>query len=243
MIGIKFIRPSFLLASVEGRLIEMLADLGDNEKGLGERFFEAASEGSETNGGVIQLSKLDNSNRLTISKTDIVFRKTQFANEVVRVDKVIEEFKIILKEIFKILKIKKGFRRIGLVVEYRQQESTKHSAANEFRDSLINIKDMGDSRSFQLKYEDREVPALLENHNPQIDPFENCIYTYYLSENDDQTKEDGKLCFSLDSQRYFNPSIPMESVYRELDTSKKAYIKKKKAFLQEMKKKGFLNND
>ena len=239
MVGVRFARTSFRLSSVEGLIAEMLVELGESEKALGRGFFDTVFQGAATRNNGIVLSSSDQLNHLTINKSDIIFRKTATKDQTVRPSKALEQFNIMLSAILKILKTK-GFRRIGLVLEYREEEKTKGSASNQFRNSLLSFPVSNDSSNFHLKYEDREIPTELENHNPQADAFENTIYSYYLSEQDDQTKEEGKLCFSLDFQRYFNPTIHPRGIKKELDQAKLVLADKKRKFFEDMNNKGFL---
>ena len=240
ILGLNFVRPAFSLSSVQGVLSDILLDIGEEEKQLGSGYFDGIK--TLANEGGINLFRKDHSNMLSVTQSDIIFRKTLTGNKAVNIGNTVDEFKLLFKAISRKLKIK-GIRRVGFVVEYRQAEQNKYSAANELRDGFLSFKGFSDSRLFDLRFEDRTIIGKLEDHNENTDAYTNCIHTIYLSEKDDQTKENGKLCFSLDFQQYFNPTVPAKGVNVELNKVMKDFKLRKKSFIEQMNTQGFLKND
>lgn len=236
VIGIRFNENMFRLASFGGLLMDEILRLRSKETKINEKYFTKIS--SVNNSEDLFASFLDENgiNNLTIFKDQVVFKKSSKDPKVsVNLEKTIEEFEIFWKVIDKVLVVP-DTRRIGFVAEHRVSEKKHGSGTVELIDSLTKFEKPQFGGHFRLSFEDRRIPSDGTIPDPKVSDFINVIKNIYTSDQDLEDKEEGKLNFNVDVQRYFNPSI--KNPIKEFRTIKSIFEKERKSFIAALEKLG-----
>lgn len=230
VIGVSFTRKSFKLSSLGGILIDEILALRETNRKLDNEFLTRFSSSNDTSN--LHLKFIDDKgiNSLIIQPDSFTFYKSA-ANEkaVVNIDKVIDEFSILWKVATKVLDYK-DIRRVGLVGEFHIEPENEHSASNELVQALTRIDKPDFSGRFHLQYEDRDLQTTASLSDLSTADYWNTIYTYTPT---DLTLHgvEGKICSTLDVQKYYNPakSDPIRELklIKSKFDSKKADLKKR----------------
>ncbi|WP_107796047.1 hypothetical protein [Nitrosomonas aestuarii] len=226
----------FKLSSAGGALIDGLLDLKDNETRLGEKYFSLVNISNNPDEPLIALIDENKTNNLIIQADKVVFKKTSFGEvSAVSTDKAHQEFEILWKKADSILQFS-AIRRIGIVGQFRFNETSENSGANDLIKNLIKLSPPTHSGRFHLTYENRQLNPDNSIPDKQTGDYWNTIYTYYLSEND-ETPENGKINANIDVQKYYNPA--KSNLMSELKKVKEQFIKEKKVFRDSLRTMGF----
>ena len=234
VIGFKLNKKMFRLESLKGVLVDAILGLKDDGK-LDEDFFSLVRTSTSDDNIHITITDNDNKNKLTISVDQFIFSKAADSAEAAApIEKAISEFELLWKTADKILKFP-STRRIGFVVEYRQDEKSEKSASVDLVKSLLKFPITGHSTHFNLRFEDRILDSDGNIPDKETADFWNIIYSFYAS-NIDETPEDGKLNCNMDLQKYYNPA--KSEPLKELRDVRKRLVNEKKRFKSELIKLG-----
>lgn len=229
IIGIRFNENMFRLASLGGCLVDEVLRLRSKETKIGEKFFTKVSSANNRDELFASFLDDDGINNLTVFKDQVVFKKkSKDAKSSVNIEKAIEEFELFWKTIDNVLSVP-DTRRIGFVAEHRVNEKKSGSGTVEMIDKLTKFSKPEFGGHFRLTFEDRRIAADGSMPDPKTSDFINVIKSIYTSEQDLEDKEEGKLNYNIDVQRYFNPAI--KNPTKEFRGIKGTFEKERKAFL------------
>lgn len=236
VIGIRFNENMFRLASFGGLLIDEILRLRNKETKIDEKFFTKISSANNREDLFASFLDEDGINNLTVFKDQVIFKKRAKDHKVsVNLEKAIEEFEIFWKVIDKVLTVP-DTRRVGFVAEHRVSEKKQGSGTLDLVESLTKFEKPQFGGHFRLTFEDRRIATDGSIPDPEVSDFINVIKTIYTSDQDPEDKEDGKLNYNVDVQRYFNPSI--KNPTKEFRAIKNIFEKERKSFIAALGKLG-----
>jgi hypothetical protein len=212
-IGIRPAAKLFRVASLSGELIDAVL-AARKDKRFGDDYFKEV--GFSENRDTVNLKNDDGTNSLTVSLQDVVFAKHVYTSPLPRVnaEKTLEEFAHLWQVVQSVLRIGE-VRRIGVVAEFRVYDVPGPS--KQLIEKLTRLDTPNHPARFRLHYEKRM--ATQESVAPDIekDDFENLIYDYYESTQDNDSKEPNAFNANIDFQRYYQPAISGGQVARETE--------------------------
>ena len=240
IVGIHLNVNMFRLVSLAGTLIDEILSVKENNSKNENNYFNKFSSSIQSDNIFVSFINEEKTQHLIIKPDQFILRKTSFdSNFVIQTEKTLSEFELLWEKTDEIIKFP-AIRRIGLVAEYRFDEKKPDSAANDLIKSLLVIKPPVYSGRFQLTYEDRKLKEDGSIANHEDDDFWNTIYSFYLS-NSDENPEEGKINANIDVQKYYNPA--KSNPLGELHKVKKQFITEKSRFKQKLIELGLVTYD
>jgi len=220
-------------------VIDELLKLQVTEKKLGHNYFSQVSTSAATgDASVIALNDDNLFNKLSIHPTQFIFKKTsENGHAAVKVDRAIDEFKILFKAANKIM----GFpemRRLGFVGEFRMDGKEDGKTGLQLIEGLTKFSPPDGCGRFQLNFEDRNLTDDGTYPDNSTGDFWNKLYTFYNSDLD-ETPEKNKINANIDLQKYYNPTKP--DPIKELKIMRDEFRKEKTKFKNNLKKMRFVD--
>lgn len=236
IIGVLLNKRIFRISSSGGLLVDEILALKDGEAMFGEDYFSQIGMSSNPDDLYVSFTDEEKTNQLTIKSDQVTFKKTApDDNAAVSPDKAYKEFEELWKKANSILKFP-AIRRIGIVAQFRINESKPNSAANDLLEHLVKFDTPEHSGRFHLTYEDRQFKQGGGIPDSENDDYWNIIYTYYSSEKD-ETPEEGKINANIDVQKYCNPA--KSNALGELAKVRKRFVDEKTKFKKQLNEMGF----
>lgn len=219
LIGILFAHPIFRLSSLGGLTTDRLMEFIRTTNKIDDNYFTRVFNPSPNpNEYVIGLSNVTNTNALTINSTEFILEKLRIDNQILDLNDLINDTKLLWSEADKVLNLT-NIRRVGLKEEYLIDTSDNRpsNSATEILTKLTKLKfyerpyTSNSTISFSYRYplQDGSMPS------NKSDQYWNVLVDLASVNNDESSP--GMIKLGIDVQKFFNPLLdnPSDS-YKEI---------------------------